>query len=95
MRIVSKKRITEFSLKHTDSEKALLSWYHIVSKTTFNSFNDLRQVFPNADHVGNFTVFNIGGNKYRLITAIHYNRSMIYIRHILTHDEYNKNKWRE
>ena len=45
--------------------------------------------------IGKFTVFDIGGNKYRLITAIHYNRKKVYIRHVLTHTEYNREKWKE
>jgi len=80
---------------HQDSENSLNTWYKIISKTDFISFNDLRKTFPNADIVDNLTVFNIGGNKYRLIAAIHYNRQILYIRHILTHKEYDKNKWRE
>lgn len=95
MRVITKRKIIEFSKMHQDSENSLNSWYNIISKTDFVSFNDLRKTFPNADLVDNLTVFNIGGNKYRLIVAIHYNRQILYIRHILTHKEYDKNKWRE
>ena len=55
---------------------------------------ELRQTFPHADSVGNFTVFNIGGNKYRLITYINYQQQLIFIRDILTHAEYNKENWK-
>jgi mRNA interferase HigB len=65
-----------------------------VRKTDYASFVDLRKSFPSADQVGQFTVFNIGGNKFRLIAAIHYNRKKLYIRHILTHAEYDRNMWR-
>lgn len=51
--------------------------------------------FPGVDRVGKFTVFNIGGNKVRLIAAIHYNTGKIYIRHVLTHNEYDLGKWKE
>ena len=95
MRIITKSRIIEFSEKYPDSANALFSWYKIISKTDYNSFNDLRKTFPHADVVSKFTVFNIGGNKYRLIAAIHYNRKIVYIRNILTHSEYDKNKWQE
>ena len=47
------------------------------------------------DKVGKFTVFDLGGNKYRLIAAIHYNRGKVYIRHVLTHAEYDQDKWKE
>lgn len=61
----------------------------------FQSFAELRAVFPSADLVGKLTVFNIGGNKVRLIAAIHYNRQKIYIRAVLTHAEYDGGKWKE
>ncbi len=61
----------------------------------WREITDLRKVFPSADQVGKFTVFNIGGNKVRLITAIHYNRKLIFIRNVLTHKEYDKNYWKE
>ncbi|GEA28672.1 mRNA interferase HigB [Microcystis aeruginosa NIES-4325] len=61
----------------------------------FQSIAELRTIFPNADKVGKLTVFNIGGNKIRLLAAIHYNRQKIYIREVLTRAEYDKNKWKE
>jgi mRNA interferase HigB len=66
----------------------------IIRKSRSANFARLRQVFPQADQVGKFTVFNIGGNKVRLIAALHYDRNKIYIRHVLTHEEYNAGKWR-
>ena len=62
---------------------------------TFSNFAELRAVFPTADQVGKLTVFNIGGNKVRLITAIHYNRRKIYLRAVLTHAEYDEGRWKE
>jgi len=59
------------------------------SDAEFQNFNDLRQTFSSADLVGNFTVFNIGGNNYRLITYI-----IIFIRAVLTHSEYDKENWK-
>jgi mRNA interferase HigB len=73
MHIITRKRILEFSKKHPDCSTALESWYRIVKRTDFKSLNELRQTFPSADIVGNVTVFNISGNKARLIAAIHYN----------------------
>ncbi|HRX48917.1 MAG TPA: type II toxin-antitoxin system HigB family toxin [Spirochaetota bacterium] len=94
MKVISKVRIVEFIKEYSDSENPLNAWYSIMSKMEFKSLADLRKTFPSADSVDNITVFNIGGNKYRLIAAIHYNRGMVYIRNILTHSEYDKNKWR-
>jgi mRNA interferase HigB len=65
-----------------------------MRKGRFASFVELRQAFGSADMVGKLTVFNIGGNKYRLIAAIQFDRGRVYIRHVLTHREYDLNKWK-
>jgi mRNA interferase HigB len=95
MHIITRKRLNEFAEKHPEAHSALLRWYQLVKKTDFLSFAELRQTFPSADQVGKLTVFNVGGNKYRLITAIHYNRKRLYIRAVLTHEEYDQSKWKE
>lgn len=95
MHIITRKRLREFSAKHRGAAEALGIWYGIMSKTDFATFAELKQVFGSVDKVGKFTVFDIGGNKYRLIAAIHYNRKKVYIRHMLTHAEYDRNKWKE
>ncbi len=95
MRIITRKRLLEFAKKHPDRNTALESWYRIVKHTKFKSFAELKQTFPSADQVGKLTVFNIGGNKARLIAAIHYNTSRVYIRHVLTHKQYDRGTWKE
>lgn len=95
MHIITRKCLLEFAKKHPNCSTAIESWYRIVKRTDFNSFAELRQTFPSADIVDNLTVFNIGGNKARLITAVHYNTHRIYIRHILTHKEYDRGSWRK
>ena len=95
MHIICRKRLLEFAKKHPVCSAALESWYLIVKHTDFNSFAGLRQTFPSADKVGNLTVFNIGGNKARLIAAIHFNTHRVYIRHVLTHKEYDRGSWRK
>jgi len=80
------------SNKHPSAKTSLQYWYRLVNKEKFKSFDQLRHFFPKADRVGKLTVFNIGGNKFRLIAAIHYNRQKIYIRSILTHEEYDEGK---
>ena len=95
MHIITRKKITEFSRIHPDAKIPLNRWYRIVKKTDFESFSDLRIVFRRADQVNRVTIFNIGGNNYRLIVYIVYSNNRIYIRHILTHNEYNKGKWKE
>ena len=95
MHIISKKKITDFIKEHPDSESSLFGWYSIVNTETLSDFNELRNWFPNADLVGRRTVFNISGNKYRLIVKIIYQFQRVYIGNFLTHAEYDKNKWKE
>jgi len=63
--------------------------------SNISNFAELKKIFPSADKVGNLIVFNIAGNKVRLIAAIHYNTQCLYIRHVLTHKDYDKEKWKE
>jgi len=93
MRIVTYKRILEFSKKHTNSKNSLNFWYHTVTAKNWNSLNDIKQTFNSADYVGNSRyVFNIKGNDYRLVAIISFNAKKIYIRFIGTHSEYDKIK---
>lgn len=94
MHIISRKILRQFWEKYPDSETALSRWIKLVNSSTFENFDELRSVFPSADIVGDLIVFNIGGNKYRLIASIHFNRQKVYIRYILTHSEYDKNLWK-
>jgi mRNA interferase HigB len=95
MHIVTRKRLNDFAEKHPETKSGLQVWYQIVKKEEFKNFNEVRKKFPSADQVGALTVFNIGGNKARLIAAIHYNRKKLYIRSVLTHKEYDEGKWKE
>lgn len=95
MHVITRKRLNDFTALYPEVKTALQHWYGLVKSNNFNSFNELRILFPQADQVGKLTVFNIAGNKVRLIAAIHYNSHKVYIRSILTHNEYDKNKWKE
>ena len=95
MHIITRKRLIEFTQKHPDARGPLNHWHTIVSKTDYASFASLRTTFLSADQVGQYTVFNIGENKYRLIVAIHYTRKKVYIRHVLTHADYDRGTWRK
>lgn len=94
MHIIAKPALVAFWIKHPDAENPLQAWHRTMESKVFIDFNDLRATFASADYVNGLTVFNIGGNKYRLIAAIHYNRRKVFIRAILTHDEYNRNGWK-
>ena len=94
MHVITRKRLNEFAAKYPQTRSALAHWYRLVRNARFQSFVELRRTFPGADLVGQFTVFNLGGNKVRLIAAIHYNRGKLYIRHVLTHEEYDRANWK-
>lgn len=94
MHVISRKVLQQFWEQYPDSKNALLRWFKLMQKNNFSSFNSLRQTLPSADRVGELIVFNIGGNKYRLIASIHFNRNKVYIRHVMTHNEYDKGTWK-
>jgi mRNA interferase HigB len=94
MHIISRKTLRQFWAQHPDSENALIRWFKIMQWHDFTSLETLRATFPAAGKVGDFIVFNIGGNKYRLITAIHFNRRKVYVRHVLTHPEDDRGAWK-
>lgn len=94
MHVISRKALRQFWEKYPDSETALIRWFKLMNSANFQTFDELRSVFPSADLVGELIVFNIGGNKYRLITSIHFNRQKVYIYDILTHSEYDKDQWK-
>lgn len=94
MHIISKKRLKEFWEKHPTSEPSLRHWYKIVNASEFSSFASLREIFGSVDEVNGFFVFNIGGNKTRLITAINFKYQTVYVRFVFTHAEYSKGAWK-
>ncbi len=73
-----------------DAQIPLTRWHTVMRRENFRNWKELRTVFPSADFVDAWVVFNIGGNKYRLITAIHFDRGRVFVRHVLTHQEYDK-----
>jgi len=91
MRILSRKRLREFATRHPGAKAQLDAWWAEASKAKWKSFHDLNQRYRTADQVaGNLVIFNICGNKYRLIVKIDYNASMGFIKFVGTHAEYDK-----
>jgi len=74
MHIITRKRLNDFAKVHPDCAAGLVQWFNEMRHANFSNIQEVRAIFPHADKVGKFTVFNIGGNKVRLIAAIHYNR---------------------
>lgn len=90
MHIISKKAIETFCLKHSVARSPLHAWYRLVSMSGFNTLTEVKKSFNSADYVPPYTVFDVGGNNFRIITVIHYNRQKLYIREVLTHAEYDR-----
>jgi mRNA interferase HigB len=90
MHIISLKALQLFWRKHPGAETSMRNWHTLVEKTKFQDFNHVKQVFGSADYVPPYTIFDVGGNNFRVITIIHYNPSKVFIRWVLTHREYNE-----
>ena len=100
MRIITESRLGEFAARHPQAATRLEGWRRIVRQEEFRHFADLRRCFRSADQVrvasGNpVVVFNICGNHYRLVCAIHYNTGKVFLLRFLTHAEYETNRWKE
>ena len=95
MNVISFRTIREFTLTHRDAGSSLKAWYTTVKKSRWRNLADLKEVYPAADLVARYTVFNIKGNKYRLITRIVYRSQTVFIVAILTHAEYDLGKWKD
>jgi mRNA interferase HigB len=95
MHIITRRRITEAKALYPHCASALAGWLKVVEENEFKNFSELKAIVNSIDKVGDLFIFDIEGNKLRLIASIHFNRKKLYIRHILTHQEYDKNKWKE
>jgi len=95
MHIITRTRILEAIEAHPDCETNLNGWYRVMKRTRFRNFAELKSSFGTVDKVGHVYVFNVAGNKLRLVAAIHFNRGKVFIRSILTHAKYDEDKWKE
>ena len=99
MRVISRRRLREFWGRHADADTPLIAWYNIARRARWSSLADTRRDFLHADIVrvgsgAGLTVFNIGGNKYRLVVDVVYQYQIIYVKMIMTHAQYSKGKWK-
>ncbi len=90
MRVVSNKRLVAFATEHPAALVPLQTWRKVMEAGTYRHFADLKRVFNAVDRVGDFYVFDVGGNKFRIVAAIHFNTQMLFVRHVFTHKEYNR-----
>lgn len=92
MHLISNRTLLDFATVYPDAHLPLQAWRRLIESTAFLTFADLRHTFNSVDRVKTFYVFNIGGNKYRVIAAVHFNRQKLYVRHVFTHSQYDH--WR-
>lgn len=96
MRVITKARLRAFweSPGRSGSEAPLRSWHKAASQADWQKWADIKSSFPTASPVGNCTVFNIGGGKFRLVTRVHYVTHIVYILKVMTHSEYDNESWK-
>lgn len=95
MRVITAKRIWEAKVRWPESAKALDDWYRLLKGNSPRDFAAMKAVCPAVDKVGPLHVFDIGGNKVRLIAVVRYTTQKLYIRSVLDHREYDRGKWKE
>ncbi len=94
MHVISRNKLVAFCMAHPDAETALDVWYRVVKSSVWCNIQEVRQVYPHADAVGKWTVFNIRGNRYRLVAEIGYRSRIVFVRQVLTHSEYDRGGWK-
>ena len=94
MHVISHAKIVAAQTAQPDCLTALDQWYRLTKRARWRNFAEVKACFPAVDKVGDKFVFDIGGNKLRLIAAIHFNTGRVFVRAILTHREYDKGVWK-
>lgn len=90
MRIVTGKRIREFTGRHPNSARAMWRWVDAIESGSWRNPGELKATFASVSFVGDLAVFNVGGNKYRIAAFVHYRQQIVYIKGIGAHQEYDK-----
>lgn len=96
MVVIALRRLREFWLAHPDAETPLRAWYKIALSADWGKFADVQATLGNASSVGSCVVFNVAGNKYRLVARIRYQVRTVFVLRVMTHGEYDDQKlWQE
>lgn len=94
MRIISNSALRAFAALHPQANEPLPGWRRVIEKNRFDHWAELKAAFKTIDKVGELAVFDIGGNKYRLIAYIRFEKQILYIKAVLTHQDYDKGAWK-
>lgn len=90
MRVISNRSLREFARRHPEAAWPLQGWRKLMEHGSPRNFAELRRLSNSVDRVGDYFVFDIAGNRFRLIAAVHFDRQMLFIRHVFTHAEYDR-----
>jgi mRNA interferase HigB len=94
MHVISRKKLRQFVAVHPRAKAPLDTWFHRARRASWLTFDEVKAESPQADRYRQFVIFDIGGNKYRLIAEINYRTQKLYIRHMLTHADYTRGDWK-
>ena len=94
MHLISAGKLKQAASRYPDAIKTIQAFCKIIKQAQWQSLIDVQQVYRDSEAVGSFTIFNIKGNKYRLILDIDYVEQVAYFKYFLTHAEYDKEKWK-
>ena len=94
MKIISNSALRAFAVQHPQAQGPLQGWRRVIEKNRFDTWAVLKAAFNTVDKVGDLVVFNVGGNKYRLIAHIRFEKQIVYIKAVLTHTDYDRGAWK-
>jgi mRNA interferase HigB len=91
MRVLSRARLRAFERRHPDATAPIASWWTMMRRKTYRTPHEVRRDFPSADFLGRgLTVFDLGGNRFRLVAHIRYDLELVFVKHVVTHAEYDR-----
>ncbi len=94
MHLISIRNLRDDAANYPEVSQPIEDWYAVVKSVKWENLEEVRKIYRDTEAVGNFTVFNIKGNRYRLIVGIDYESYTVYYKYLLTHAEYDKNRWK-
>ena len=94
MKVISNSALRAFTAEHPLAEAPLQGWRRVIERNRFANWASLKAAFNAVDRVGELAVFDIGGNKYRLIAYIRFEKQIVYIKAVLTHRDYDQGAWK-
>lgn len=94
VKIISNSALRSFAVLHPQADEPLQGWRRVIEKNRFGNWAEMKAAFNMIDKVGDLTVFDIGGNKYRLVAYVRFEKQIVYIKAVLTHRDYDKGAWK-